>query len=620
MKIIIVLLFSFSQLFALKFMTFNILDGATTAWQHVLNIIRNSGAEIITINEANDPSIFYRIADSLGYYRVLSVHNTYNVGILSKYDIKDSAIYTSSTLSKSLLEAKIEVSPDTFIYVFTSHFYPFGTDNERRLEEIKEILPIMAAKSKFPILFAGDLNSQSQLDGLSGDYGAVTTLIADSGFSDVYRSVYPDHNSQPGFTYNAQGAADRRIDYIFINSGFNAVSATVLDSGDYAQWPSDHFAVFADLDVGSIIDTTPPEISSIHIENDTIITITFSEPLDSFSASNPSNYCITNDIVVKNASLDQNGCVVTLLTLSHTLGNEYMLTAREIKDIADMPNSTGDTGVSAAYLYMIVQKGDTCFTFEDTYVSGAAPTTNYGAEHILHIDGDQGIQIAFLKFDLSAFKPDSLDVDSVHLVVKVANGTYSNSAFGGNIMAVYDNSWSENTVTFAAQPSISQDTLGSFSQVNNNQIHEIRLNNTILLGETLSVALATDNSDAAEYFSKEGGYAAYLVVYAHERISTLLDDVNGGFDNNITVSPNPFNSCIAMQYRLDQETMVNLSIYKVSGQKIKRYSNEKQSPGLKRLIWEAKDDFGNDMAAGVYLCHFQFDNGFQTVKRILLVK
>ncbi|OGJ93748.1 MAG: hypothetical protein A2487_09335 [Candidatus Raymondbacteria bacterium RifOxyC12_full_50_8] len=618
MKTIIILLFSFSQIFALKFMTFNILDGATTSWQHVLNIIRNSGAEIITINEANDPGVFYRIADSLGYYRVLSVHNTYNVGILSKYVIKDSAIYTSSTLSKSLLEAKIEVSPDTFIYVFTSHLYPFGTDNERRLEEIKEILPIMATKSKFPIVFAGDLNSRSQLDGLSGDYGAVTTLMADSGFSDVYRSAYPDHSVQPGFTYNAQGAADRRIDYIFTNPGFSAISANVLDSGDYAQWPSDHFAVFAELDVGSIADSTPPEISSIGIVNDTIITITFNEPLDSLSASNPSNYSITNGILVENASLGQTGTIVTLLTSPHMLGSEYVLTAKNILDISDTPNSTGDTGVTAVYSYVLLQRGDTCFAFEDTYISGAAPTANYGAEPILLIDGDQGIKTAFLKFNLSAIKPDSLILDSVHLIIKVATGTYSNSIFGGYAMAVYDNSWSEDNVTFNTQPVISQDTLGNFNQVNNNQIYTIKLNNTILLSETLSIALVTSNSDAAEYLSKEGGYAAYLVVYTHEPTSAIQKDVNNCFD--ITLCPNPFNNHIAMQYRIAGETTVSISIFNILGDKIIGYVKKKQSPGLKRFNWEAKDGSGNDLAAGIYICNFQFDNGFQTIKRILLVK
>jgi len=83
--------------------------------------------------------------------------------------------------------------------------------------------------------------------------------------------------------------------------------------------------------------------------------------------------------------------------------------------------------------------------------------------------------------------------------------------------------------------------------------------------------------------------------------------------------PNPFNPVTVLQYDLPELSNVKLTIYDLAGRQVRSLLHETQAPGLKTIIWDARDDMGNKMGAGVYIYQLKTDN-FIASKKMILVK
>ncbi len=54
------------------------------------------------------------------------------------------------------------------------------------------------------------------------------------------------------------------------------------------------------------------------------------------------------------------------------------------------------------------------------------------------------------------------------------------------------------------------------------------------------------------------------------------------------------------------------------GRKVRTIVNEKQNPGYKSVLWNAKDDYGTAVSAGLYIYQVQAGSFIQTKKMILV--
>ena len=82
--------------------------------------------------------------------------------------------------------------------------------------------------------------------------------------------------------------------------------------------------------------------------------------------------------------------------------------------------------------------------------------------------------------------------------------------------------------------------------------------------------------------------------------------------------PNPFNPVTTLRYDLPEQTHVNIIIYDMLGRKIRTLINEQQDPGYKSLIWNATNDYGKPVSAGIYLYQIQAGEYISTKKMVLL--
>ena len=82
--------------------------------------------------------------------------------------------------------------------------------------------------------------------------------------------------------------------------------------------------------------------------------------------------------------------------------------------------------------------------------------------------------------------------------------------------------------------------------------------------------------------------------------------------------PNPFNPVTTLRYDLPEDALVNITIYDMLGREIRTLVNTTQDAGFKSVIWNATNDYGKPVSAGVYLYKIQAGEFVQTKKMVLL--
>lgn len=83
--------------------------------------------------------------------------------------------------------------------------------------------------------------------------------------------------------------------------------------------------------------------------------------------------------------------------------------------------------------------------------------------------------------------------------------------------------------------------------------------------------------------------------------------------------PNPFNVATVIGYSLPVVAFVELGIYNLSGQQIRTLLSEIQSGGIYQVDWDARDDFGREVASGLYFFKLEADS-FSRTKKLLLLR
>lgn len=82
--------------------------------------------------------------------------------------------------------------------------------------------------------------------------------------------------------------------------------------------------------------------------------------------------------------------------------------------------------------------------------------------------------------------------------------------------------------------------------------------------------------------------------------------------------PNPFNPTTSLRYDLPENSMVNVTIYDMLGRQIKTLVNQDQIAGYKSVVWDATNDYGKPVSAGIYLYQIRVGNYIQTKKMVFL--
>ena len=119
-------------------------------------------------------------------------------------------------------------------------------------------------------------------------------------------------------------------------------------------------------------------------------------------------------------------------------------------------------------------------------------------------------------------------------------------------------------------------------------------------------------------------YPDCLIDYVGEQDTTNCNQVSISKDLNPNsyqlyhAYPNPFNPITNIRYELAEETFVEIIIYDLLGNVINDLINTYQSSGYKSIQWNATNNQGQPVSAGLYLYTIQAGKFRQTKKMVLL--
>jgi hypothetical protein len=82
--------------------------------------------------------------------------------------------------------------------------------------------------------------------------------------------------------------------------------------------------------------------------------------------------------------------------------------------------------------------------------------------------------------------------------------------------------------------------------------------------------------------------------------------------------PNPFNPTTTLRFDLPNVSDVTLTIYNMLGQKVKTFNMQSTPAGYHSVTWNATNDLGEPVGAGLYLYQLQTKNFVKTRKMVLL--
>lgn len=87
----------------------------------------------------------------------------------------------------------------------------------------------------------------------------------------------------------------------------------------------------------------------------------------------------------------------------------------------------------------------------------------------------------------------------------------------------------------------------------------------------------------------------------------------------LTCKPTPFVIQTTLSFKTVTTERITLGIFDVSGNKVKTLIDETMIPGCYRIIWDARNDCGKEVASGVYFCRLDMGNE-REIKKLVVVK
>ncbi|MDP8267714.1 MAG: T9SS type A sorting domain-containing protein [Candidatus Tenebribacter davisii] len=129
-------------------------------------------------------------------------------------------------------------------------------------------------------------------------------------------------------------------------------------------------------------------------------------------------------------------------------------------------------------------------------------------------------------------------------------------------------------------------------------------------------------SDNLNTFLFKDIYDFGLEVYQLEDSLTVSTEegVITDYNNAIINFPNPFNPFTTIEFSIQNDSNVELSIFNIKGQKINTIANNEFTQGSHSVIWNGDDESERVVGSGVYLYKLKVNGKTEAVKKCLLLK
>ena len=82
--------------------------------------------------------------------------------------------------------------------------------------------------------------------------------------------------------------------------------------------------------------------------------------------------------------------------------------------------------------------------------------------------------------------------------------------------------------------------------------------------------------------------------------------------------PDPFNPETKIVYEMKEDALVTINIFNITGNRVRALARDYQTAGYTSVKWDAKDNFGLPVSAGIYFYQVSVGNLLKTKKMLFL--
>lgn len=214
---------------------------------------------------------------------------------------------------------------------------------------------------------------------------------------------------------------------------------------------------------------------------------------------------------------------------------------------------------------------------------------------------------SFVSFPNSYFVQTGRFSGTMPLDIDIS-GVYNSVSFSESVAVTQFENTDSSTRKFWAGNYIRELEATTPNSLNTIEIQKTSLEHIVLSKYTAFLALENADTIVCDKCSNQNQYPNTLSV---EDISKL--------EESIKVSPNPFTDKVTITFSLSTETPANttfVSIYNQLGQEVAKLGTDNTSNKEVTLIWDGKDNNGNELAAGIYLVKINMGSFSKTLKVI----
>ena len=109
-----------------------------------------------------------------------------------------------------------------------------------------------------------------------------------------------------------------------------------------------------------------------------------------------------------------------------------------------------------------------------------------------------------------------------------------------------------------------------------------------------------------------------FIYIDNSELRQIVDDVP--FQYSLKQNfPNPFNPVTTINYIIPEDGLVNITIFDIIGRDVKTIVNRSQTAGYKSVQWNATNNQGDPVSAGIYLYRIKAGD-FSQIKKMLLIE
>ena len=253
----------------MRLLTYNIREGGVGRAEQIAAVIRAASPDVVALQEARDPVVVERIA-SLAGFGFHGSRRSHSTGFLSNVPVVNHGWRHPPRTRHALLEVSFgDAFPRLFVLHLRAWFSKWSERQRARelrglLDGIKEQLVHERHAFAFHVL-AGDFNALAPgavLDSspmpawirgmiwLSGRDIARSTIemMQSDGYVDAWRTLYPDHEKEPGYTFPVWNP-HVRLDYVFTPAEYAShfTSCEVRRTPEQVRTASDHLPLLVEI-------------------------------------------------------------------------------------------------------------------------------------------------------------------------------------------------------------------------------------------------------------------------------------------------------------------------------------------------------------------------------------